>query len=81
MFAKLLERTVQTDLIQYLLEKTNILTEHQYGFLPNGSSQEAVFEVTKMMYSGMNNRKVMGLIFLNVAKALNCHNERLYNKF
>ena len=80
-FAKLLERVVHTELLEYLLSN-KIITEFQYVFLPNRSTQEAVFEVTKMMYSAINNRKIMGLIFLDVAKAFNCiHHDRLYNKF
>ena len=37
--------------------------------------------LSKVMYSSINDRKVMGLIFLDVAKAFNCiQHERLYNK-
>ena len=54
---------------------------YQYVFLPNRSTQEAVFELSKVMYSSINNRKIMGLIYLDVAKAFNCiHHERLYTK-
>ena len=48
------------------------MSEYQFGFLPNRSTQEAVFELSKVMNSSINNRKVMGLIFLDVAKAFNC---------
>ena len=79
-FAKLLEKIVHSDLLNYLTVN-RIMSEYQYGFLPNRSTQEAVFELSKTMYSAINNRKVMGLIFLDVAKAFNCiHHERLYNK-
>ena len=79
-FAKLLERIVHTVFLRYLLDN-NFMSECQFGFLPNRSTQEAVFEVTRSMYSSINNRKIMGLIFLDVAKAFNCiHHERLYNK-
>ena len=40
-FAKLLERGVHTELLEYLLDN-KILTEPQYVFLPNRSTQEAV---------------------------------------
>ena len=59
----------------------NVISEYQFGFLPNRSTQEAVFELTKSMYSTINNGKVMGLTFLDVAKTFNfIHNERLYDK-
>ena len=57
----------------------NVISEYQFDLLPNRSTQEAVFELTKSMYSTIDTRKVMGLIFL--AKAFNCiHHERLYDK-
>ena len=79
-FAKLLERIVHSAFLDYLI-RNNIMSEYQFGFLPNRSTQEAVFELTKCMYSTINNRKIMGLVFLDVAKAFNCiHHERLYSK-
>ena len=79
-FAKLLERIVHSVFLRYLLDN-KIMSECQFVFLPNRSTQESVFEVTKSMYSAINNRKVMGLIFLDMTKAFNCiHHERLYSK-
>ena len=47
---------------------------YQVGFILNRSTQEAVFDVSKSIYSAINNRKVMGLFFLdiNIAKAVMC---------
>ena len=79
-FAKILENIVESKLLSYLLENS-LLSEYQYVFLPNRSTQEAIFELTKAMYSTINNRKIMGLVFLDVAKAFTCiHHGRLYNK-
>ena len=79
-FAKILERIIHKNFLHYLLDN-KILSDYQFVFLPNRSTHEAVFEVTKSMYSAINTRKFMGLIFLNVAKAFNCiHHDRLYNK-
>ena len=78
--AKILERIVRSDLLDYFMTN-NILTKYQYGFLPDRSTNEAVFELTKVMFSTINNRKVMGLLFLDVAKAFNCINhKRLFSK-
>ena len=45
-------------------------------------TQEAVYDVVKRVYSSLNNRKVMGMIFLDIAKAFNSiHHDRLYKKF
>ena len=71
---------VELMLLEYMLLHS-ILSEKQYGFLPNRSTQEAVFEMTKAMYSTINNRKIMAMNFLDVGKAFNCiYHERLYNK-
>ena len=79
-FAKIFERIVHSDLLDYFMTN-NILSKYQYGFLPDRSTHEAVFELTKVMYSTINNRKVMGLIFLDVGKAFNCiKHKRLFSK-
>lgn len=43
--AKLLEKIIKNRLINYL-EKHNILSQHQYGFRTNRSTQDAIMEVT-----------------------------------
>ena len=70
-FAKILEKIVHKQTIAYFLEK-NILSDYQYGFLPGRSTQEAVFIMVRHMYSSINQNKIMGIIFLDVAKAFNC---------
>ena len=79
-FAKILEKIVHKQLLKYFTTN-NILAKMQYGFLPGKSTQEAVFTTVKHIYSTINQNKVMGLIFLDVAKAFNCldHNV-LYDK-
>ena len=44
---------------------------YQYGFLPGRSTQEAVFNTVRHMFSCIKQNKIMGGIFLNVAKAFN----------
>ena len=79
-FAKILEGIVKSRLLEYLLQNS-LLYDYQYGLLPKRSTQEAAFELTKAMYSTINNRKLMAMIFLDVAKAFNCiHHKCLYSK-
>ena len=79
-FAKILENIVKTRLQSYLIDHS-LLSEYQFGFLPHRSTKEAVFELTKSMYSTINNRKLMAMVFLDVAKAFNCiHHGRLFKK-
>ena len=61
---------------------SNILNEYQYVFLPKRSTHEAIFDLTRYIYNGINNRKLTGMLFLDVAKAFNCINHaRLFEKF
>ena len=78
-FAKIIEKIVHKQLLNYFVEN-KILTELQYGFLPNKSTHEAVINVTRNMYSSNNNNKIMCMLFLDVAKASNCINHMLLFK-
>ena len=80
-FAKILEKIVHSQLLAYL-QDNNILSKFQYGFLPGKSTQEAVFDIVRHVYSAINQNKILGMIFLDVAKAFNCiDHEILYKKF
>ena len=79
-FSKILEKIVHSKILDYFL-RNSILSRYQYGFLPGRSTQEAVYDVVKNIYSSLNNRKIMGTIFLDISKAFNCiHHGRLYKK-
>ena len=70
-FGKLLEKIVHVRLLKYLLNN-NILSNYQFGFLPNRSTQLAIFELTKQIYSSLNNKKLFGSICLDISKAFDC---------
>ena len=80
-FAKILEKRVHSQLLAYL-QDNNILSKFQYGFLPGKSTQEAVFDIVRHVYSAINQNKILGMIFLDVAKAFNCIDHKIvYKKF
>ena len=66
--AKLIEKLVHSRMLQYFLNN-NIISEYQFGFLPGRSTQLAVFELSKQIYSAMNNKKLFGSICLDISKA------------
>ena len=70
-FGKLLEKIVHARLLKYLLEQ-NILSDYQFGFLPGRSTQLAIFELTKQIYSSLNNKKLFGSVCLDISKAFDC---------
>ena len=79
-FAKLLEKVVHNQLLSYFLTN-KILSQHQYGFLPEKSTHESIFSVIRHIYSSINNNKIVGVLFLDIAKAFNCINHQvLYEK-
>ena len=79
-FAKLLEKLVHVRLLKYFLQN-NVISEYQFGYLPGRSTQLAVFELLKQIFSSMNNKKIFGSICLDISKAFDCiDHTRLFNK-
>ena len=79
-FAKILEKVVHNRLLRFFMDN-NVLSNFQYGFLPRRSTQLAVFELTKQIYSALNNKKLFGAICLDVSKAFDCiDHKKLFDK-
>ena len=78
-FGKNLEKMVHRNLLSYFFEN-DIISDCQYGFLPGKSTHEAVFDLTRHIYSAINNKKLMGLLFSDISKAFDCiiHPRLLY---
>ena len=79
-FSKVLEKLVHKQVLKYLMDH-KLLSNFQYGFLPGRSTHEAVVRMVKDIYSSINQKKLMGIMSLDIAKAFNCisHNI-LYSK-
>ena len=75
-FAKVLEKLIHKRLLAYF-DDNEILTSYQYGFQPHQSTQEAVFDLTKFIYTGLNNKKLIAAVCLDVCKAFDCINHEL----
>ena len=79
-YAKILEKIVHHQLLKYFSDNA-IFSQYQFGFLPEKSTQEAVFNTIRHIYSSINQNKIMGMLFLVMAKAFNCINHNtLYKK-
>ena len=72
-FAKIMEKLFYRRVFNYITE-CNILTQYQYGYRPGKSTQIATFDLLKYIYSGLNHKKVIGSVCLDVAKAFDCIN-------
>lgn len=66
--SKVLERIINTRFTQYL-ETNNIISKNQFGFRRKMSTSDAVLELTNHIASGLNNRKKVLSIFLDLKKA------------
>ena len=56
-FGKNLEKIVHRNLFSYLLDH-GIISDRQYGFLPGRSTHEAIFYLSRHIYSSINNKKI-----------------------
>ena len=64
----MLEKLVQKR-FSIIMNRLNYINEHQYGFVPGRSTQEAIFDVLKDIHEAHNSKLSTGLIFLDVRKA------------
>ena len=78
-FGKCLEKIVHCQMLLYFSEH-GVISDRQYGFMPGRSTQEAIFDLLIHVYSSINNKKLMGLLFLDISKAFDCilHDRLLY---
>ena len=52
----------------------NILSKYQFGFLPGKTTQLAVFDLVKNIYSSLNDKNMFGAACLDISKAFDCIN-------
>ena len=76
-FSKILEKLVYRQMSNFIF--TNEISECQYGFVPRRSTHEAVSKVVNNIYSAVNNSKLTGIVFLDIAKAFNCVDYEIFD--
>ena len=77
-FSKILEKLVYRQISNFITTN-EIISECQYGFVPGRSTHEAVFKVVSNIYSALNNNKITGIVFLDIAKAFNCVDHDIFD--
>jgi hypothetical protein len=79
--SKILEKIVAEKLIEHLLSN-DLLYLHQYGFLPNRSSEQNLLQIINYISTALNENMYCIGIFLDLKKAFNvCSHEILLKKF
>jgi len=75
-FPKILEKVIYNRLLQHTKEN-NIIVMDQYGFKNNGSTELAIFKLTKQILSHINNKSSVCGIFCDLTKAFNTFNHNI----
>ena len=70
-FGKCLEKVVHRQMLTYFSHH-GVISDRQYGFLPGRSTQEAIFDLVMHIFSSINDKKLMSLLFLDISKAFDC---------
>ena len=70
-FAKIFEKIIHNRVASYFVDN-QILSQYQYGFRKGKSTQEAIFDLVKFIYSALNHKKLVGAVCLDVSKAFDC---------
>ena len=80
LIGKLMEKMCNSLLMRHL-EFHSLLCDEQYGFRPKRSTSNAIFNFLKNIIDEINNRKIVGAIYLDFSKAFDSINHtRLQNK-
>jgi hypothetical protein len=68
-FSKILERVIQTRLLDHL-HKNNIINKEQYGFRRGFTTENATYKLINEVLNALNNKQIVGGIFSDLAKHL-----------
>ena len=74
--AKVFEKVFKNR-IESFLTKNNILSDKQFGFQKNKSTEDAICHLTSQIYNSMDNNKKSICIFLDLAKAFDTVSHKL----
>ena len=73
------EKIIHNRIMSYFVDN-NILSVFQYGLRKGKSTSQAIFDLIKYIYSGLNHEKLIGTVCLDVAKAFDCLNHEILLK-
>ena len=74
-----MEKVISTQLTEYL-ENNNLLSESQYAYRNNSSTEQALVNVTEQIYKSIDKGKISLLVLLDLSKAFDSVNHDLLLK-
>jgi hypothetical protein len=78
-FSKIFEKLIYERLFDHL-GKNTILSEHQYGFRKDMSTENASYMLLNDILTAMNSKQIVGGIFCDLQKAFDCINHEVLLK-
>lgn len=74
--AKIFEKIIHNRIIEFL-NKNNIITKKQFGFIKNMGTRDALSLITKIIYEKLDQSKPIAITFLDLAKAFDTVNHKI----
>ena len=78
-YSKLIESVIHKQLMCYLLSH-NIISENQFGFMPQRSTADAIYGLCQYAYECRNRGEIVAIVFLDLKKAFDTVNHFLLLK-
>ena len=79
-FSKIFEKIIYNQMINYIT-KNGIISNSQYGFQQNKSTESALIDLTDFIHQGLTERFNVGAVFMDLSKAFDVMNhDILYSK-
>ena len=74
--SKVFEKIVHKKMISFL-DKFKVLSDSQFGFRKNMSTETALLKFTDSIYEGLNNKENVGAIYMDLSKAFDVMNHKI----
>ena len=75
-FSKIFEKVIYHQMINYI-EKNNIITNSQFGFRANKSTESALIDLVDFVHKGLTNKSNIGAVFMDLSKAFDVMSHKI----
>ena len=75
-FSKIFEKIIHNKMINFL-DKFNILSDTQYGFRKNMSTETTLLKFIDFIHNGLNKKENVGAIYMDLSKAFDVMNHKI----